>query len=144
MLPDFIEQETHGQPPNRECLKGSDEKWEGYLLGVEEAKHAAQGWIAARTLRSSLVDDERHEYLMVFRERDRYRAALQEIAQHPEHERFNGLRLPIGLALKIAREALLIERGDDMGESQWRCGDCRCLNGWHESFCYRCGAGQPE
>jgi hypothetical protein len=50
-LPDFIEQQTHGQPPDRDCLKGSDDKWEGYLLGVEEARHAAQGWIADRTLR---------------------------------------------------------------------------------------------
>lgn len=26
----------------------------------------------------------------------------------------------------------------------WRCGDCRCINGGHEAFCYRCGAGHPE
>lgn len=26
----------------------------------------------------------------------------------------------------------------------WRCEDCQCLNGTHEAFCFRCGAGQPE
>lgn len=30
------------------------------------------------------------------------------------------------------------------GEPDWRCDDCRCLNGAYEAFCYRCGAGQPE
>jgi hypothetical protein len=25
----------------------------------------------------------------------------------------------------------------------WRC-ECGDLNGYHESFCYRCGAGQPD
>ena len=25
----------------------------------------------------------------------------------------------------------------------WRC-ECGDLNRWHESFCYRCGAGQPD
>jgi hypothetical protein len=135
-LPDFIEQQTHGQPPNRDCLKGSDDKWEGYLLGVEEAKHAAQGWIASRTLNRELPDDERHEYLMVFRERDAYRKALQSIANR-------NWGITIWDAVRIASEALLPVLTHD-ADTQWRCGDCQCLNALHESFCYRCGAGQPE
>jgi hypothetical protein len=160
-LPDFIEQQTHGQPPHRDCLKGSDEKWEGYLLGVEEAKHAAQGWIASRTLNSErrelcpecngsetptpcwkchgtrfVQDDERHEYLMVFRERDAYRKALQSISNR-------NWGITIWDAVRIASEALAPVLTHD-ADTQWRCGDCQCLNALHESFCYRCGAGQPE
>jgi hypothetical protein len=26
----------------------------------------------------------------------------------------------------------------------WLCGDCKCLNGMYEAFCWRCGAGPPE
>lgn len=36
---------THGSPPNRACLPGGDAKWEGYLLGVEEAARAAESWM---------------------------------------------------------------------------------------------------
>ena len=28
-------------------------------------------------------------------------------------------------------------------ERDWRCQDCRCLNRYHEAFCYRYGAGHP-
>lgn len=38
--------ETHGDPPDRECLRGSDDKWAGYVLGVEEAIRAAEAWAA--------------------------------------------------------------------------------------------------
>lgn len=39
--------------------------------------------------------------------------------------------------------------GEDVTEcdcephQDWRC-ECGDLNRWHESFCYRCGAGRPE
>lgn len=42
----WIENCTHGEPPDRSCLGGSDEKWEGYLQGVEDAITAAQEWVA--------------------------------------------------------------------------------------------------
>jgi hypothetical protein len=79
-LPDFIEQQTHGQPPDRDCLKGSDDKWEGYLLGVEEARHAAQGWIADRTLRRAA---EPSPVLAVI-ERARAEGLAIELLVHPD------------------------------------------------------------
>jgi hypothetical protein len=36
-----IRASTMGDPPDRACLGGSDEKWEGYRLGIEEAIEAA-------------------------------------------------------------------------------------------------------
>lgn len=39
-----VYEQTHGDPPNRACLKGDDAKWEGYLLGVEEALRAAESF----------------------------------------------------------------------------------------------------
>lgn len=36
-----------------------------------------------------------------------------------------------------------IEREAD-DDHLWLCGDCKALNGDHEAFCFRCGAGQPE
>jgi hypothetical protein len=47
-LRQHIEQSTHGDPPLRSCLPGSDEKWEGYLLGVEDAIAAAEEWVRNR------------------------------------------------------------------------------------------------
>lgn len=41
-----------------------------------------------------------------------------------------------GLSEDIAYTLGLIER--------WTCGDCGCVNGHHEAFCYRCGAGPDE
>ena len=32
----------------------------------------------------------------------------------------------------------------DAFDIDWRCGHCRCLNRWHESFCFRCGDGSPR
>jgi hypothetical protein len=37
-----IYEQTHGDPPDRACLGGSDDKWDGYLLGVEEAAVVAE------------------------------------------------------------------------------------------------------
>lgn len=36
-----------------------------------------------------------------------------------------------------------ISRSSD-DRQYWRCQDCACLNRDHETFCFRCGAGQPE
>lgn len=47
-----IYEQTHGNPPDRACLPGSDEKWEGYLLGVEEAGRAAEA------IMSPMTDDD--------------------------------------------------------------------------------------
>jgi len=44
-LREHVERATHGRPPDRACLPGHDKKWEGYLLGVEEAIHAAEEWL---------------------------------------------------------------------------------------------------
>jgi hypothetical protein len=38
-------------------------------------------------------------------------------------------------------DAIEREASDD---HLWLCGDCKALNGEHEAFCFRCGAGQPE
>lgn len=43
-LREHIYEQTHGDPPDRKCLPGSDEKWEGYQLGVEEAIAAAESF----------------------------------------------------------------------------------------------------
>lgn len=52
---------------------------------------------------------------------------LSDLFEKPgTHE---GLRQDIGYALGILR--------------RWRC-ECGDLNGAHEGFCYRCGAGRPE
>jgi hypothetical protein len=48
-LKDYVAQATHGLPPDRACLKGSDDKWDGYLLGVAEATHAADQWFRELT-----------------------------------------------------------------------------------------------
>lgn len=47
-LRDHIVTRTHGGPPNRACLPGSDAKWDGYLLGVEDAIAAAEEWLSER------------------------------------------------------------------------------------------------
>jgi hypothetical protein len=44
----YIQDRTHGRPADRTALSGSDEKWNGYLLGVEEATRAAEGWVRER------------------------------------------------------------------------------------------------
>ena len=40
-LSQAIREGTHGDPPDRRCLPGSDEKWKGYCLAVEDAVAAA-------------------------------------------------------------------------------------------------------
>lgn len=42
---EHIIERTHGEPPQRECLPGPDDKWDGYQLGVEEAICAAEEWL---------------------------------------------------------------------------------------------------
>lgn len=54
-LRDRIERQTCGQPANRACLPGSDDKWEGYLLGIEEAIAAAEGASPALTTEAGMV-----------------------------------------------------------------------------------------
>lgn len=39
-----VYEQTHGDPPNRTCLAGSDDKWNGYLLGIEEALRAIESF----------------------------------------------------------------------------------------------------
>lgn len=42
----YVYEQTHGDPPDRTSLNGSDDKWRGYLLGVDEALRAAESWYA--------------------------------------------------------------------------------------------------
>lgn len=42
-LPATIRYSTTGVPPERSCLAGTDEKWEGYTLGIDEAVEAIEG-----------------------------------------------------------------------------------------------------
>jgi hypothetical protein len=48
-----IYEATHGDPPRRRSLPGSAEKWEGYLLGVEEAAVAAEAFAMAMDARTT-------------------------------------------------------------------------------------------
>lgn len=50
VLRDAIERQTVGVPAERDCLPGSDEKWEGYRLGVEEAILAAEAYMGGKPL----------------------------------------------------------------------------------------------
>lgn len=42
---EWIIRRTHGDPPDRGCLPGSDGKWEGYQLAIEDAVAAAEEWV---------------------------------------------------------------------------------------------------
>lgn len=43
-----IRHQTTGWPPDRSVLAGSDDKWEGYCLGVDEAIQAALEFLSGR------------------------------------------------------------------------------------------------
>lgn len=50
---------TTGDPPNREALSGSDERWKGYLLGVDEAEDALPSAMAAADAADPLRNRDR-------------------------------------------------------------------------------------
>lgn len=43
-----VMRDTCGDPPDRKALPGTDEKWDGYLLGIEEAIAAVESWMSGR------------------------------------------------------------------------------------------------
>jgi hypothetical protein len=78
-----IRERTHGEPPDRASFGGSDDKWDGYLLGVEEA-----GAVAA-DLHQGAVEDRV--------ERGWYRLGLQLVEDD---------LLPVGAVTDDLREKL--------------------------------------
>lgn len=82
---EIIERGTYGSPPDRACLPGSDEKWRGYQLGVEDAIHATEEWLGQGTGHERVIsatdlqdklDTAIAEARRLRTQRDRYRAAL--------------------------------------------------------------------
>lgn len=78
--------------------------------------------------------DNQYEYGVITGRRapevENLRELLGQVLDEVDPLRHPGLTQDIAYALGVIK--------------RWTCQDCGCVNGYHEDFCYRCGAGPEE